>query len=91
MQTKLKFALDEHNNPIIKFQLADNPDEDLRDDVARRFFEALGHSSSWLRIQFNATYPLGGTISPVPPSDLEKTSKEMAGLVMTTTAKTFSS
>jgi len=43
--------LDELNNPIIRLEVATNSD-DLRDKVAKRFTEALGHTSHHCSIKF---------------------------------------
>jgi hypothetical protein len=54
MQSRLQFDIDEQNNPIILFSvsigLSDIPD--VRDKVAKRFFEGLENTSSVVQVIF---------------------------------------
>lgn len=51
MKSKLKFSLTSDNQPCIRFEIT-RDDDDLRDEVARRFFEALGFTSNTLVVFF---------------------------------------
>ena len=73
MQSRATFDLDVSNYPIIKAQIISTLD--VRDKIAKRFIEALGHASQWCII-----LPISDTeymISPITPHELKEQAKQM--------------
>lgn len=73
MLSKSLFDLDHSNAPIIKAQILSSPD--VRDKIAKRFIEELGHLSKWCCIQ-----PISETdymISPIGPHELMVHAEDM--------------
>lgn len=48
MQSKATFDLDQSNNPGIRLEIISTPD--VRDKIAKRVIESLGHTSQWCEI-----------------------------------------
>lgn len=68
LQSKSVFDLDHSNNPIITLDVKSS--DDMRDKVAKRFIEALGHTSQWCEI-----LPNGETswiVYPIKPEELRQ-------------------
>lgn len=73
MQSRATFDLDVFNNPIIKVEISSTPD--VRDKIAKRFIENLGHASQWCNIT-----PSGDgeyLIWPIKPEELRKQAEYM--------------
>lgn len=73
MQSRATFDLDCSNYPVIRAEIISTPD--VRDKIAKRFIEALGHTSNWCII-----LPISDTeymISPLGPHELKEQAKQM--------------
>ncbi len=73
MQSRATFDLDHSNAPIIRTEIISTPD--VRDKIAKRFIEALGHTSQWCGI-----LPISETeymIFPIGPHELKEQAKQM--------------
>jgi len=77
MLSKATFDLDHDNNPVVKLQIISTTD-DVRDKIAKRFIEALGHESTWCQILSNGTNEY--TIWPIAPSELREQAQYMIRL-----------
>lgn len=70
--------------PVINVDLIES--DDVRDKLLKVFFEKLGHSSSWLkinvanRINSELFKKTNYTLTPIKPEDLDKESIEMSGM-----------
>jgi hypothetical protein len=66
MESKAMFDIDSSNSPVIKLEVKSTTD--LRDKVAKRFIEALGHESQWCEILSSGEGQY--TIFPLTPAEL---------------------
>ncbi len=55
MHSKLQFDIDEQNKAVISFKKSSDT-EDVRDKMAKRFFESVDHNS-FLRLEYDHTEP----------------------------------
>lgn len=60
------FDLCHNNTPVVLLETVSSPD--VRDKIAKRFVEALGHTSQWCEIL--PTGENGWIIFPISPSEL---------------------
>jgi hypothetical protein len=73
MQSRATFDLDHSNAAIIRAEIIATPD--VRDKIAKRFIESLGHTSQWCGI-----LPISETeymIFPIGPHELKEQAKQM--------------
>lgn len=73
MQSKATFDLCHSNTPVILVETAST--SDVRDKIARRFIEKLGHVSQWCEILPTADNQY--VIFPLAPSELRKQAEYM--------------
>ncbi len=73
MQSRATFDLCHQNTPVILVEIASTPD--VRDKIARRFIEKLGHTSQWCEIL--PTSDNQYIIFPLAPNELRKTAEYM--------------
>lgn len=66
MQSRATFDLDESNYPVVKLEITSS--SDVRDKLAKRFIELLGHASQWCQIIQNNDGQY--TIFPIKPEEL---------------------
>lgn len=73
MQSKSFFDLDHSNAPVMRVQIIST--SDVRDKIAKRFIESLGHTSQWCGI-----LPINETewmIYPIGPHELKEQAQFM--------------
>jgi hypothetical protein len=73
MQSNAMYDLDASNNPILKLQVISSTD--VRDKIAKRLIESLGHISRWCLI-----VPSGESeyiIFPLQPQELREQAAQM--------------
>lgn len=73
MQSKAWFDLDSHNNSILELAIVST--EDVRDKIARRFVEPLGHLSTFCEIYCNSSSQY--VVFPIHPRDLRDRAAKM--------------
>lgn len=73
MQSKAMFDLDSHNNPVIDLSIVSSGD--VRDKIAKRFIEQLGHLSTFCEIYGNESS--GYSVFPINPRDLRDRASRM--------------
>lgn len=84
MESRASFDLDHSNSPVIRTNIKSSPD--VRDKIAKRFIEALGHTSQWCGI-----LPLGETeymIYPIGPHELKEQAQFMLNRALELEQKT---
>lgn len=73
MESRATFDLDHSNSPVIRAEIKSSLD--VRDKIAKRFIEALGHNSQWCGI-----LPISETewmIYPLAPHELKEQAQFM--------------
>jgi hypothetical protein len=82
MKSKVQFDIDQTGNPVVSMRV--EVTDDVRDKLAKRFIEKLGHDSALAVISFRPD-PIEGVsdavINPVPPVDIFSTNDEIRKLL----------
>jgi hypothetical protein len=82
MKSRISIKVDfEKNTPYILVE--DSPSTDTRDELISAFFEKLGYTSSWCRVEFMSYESHSDRrvkIYPITPQELGKEAEQMAGL-----------
>lgn len=74
MESKAMFDLDSYNIPILKLDIRSTPD--VRDKIAKRFIEALGHNSQWCVIL--KTGETEWQVWPLKPEELRQAAQYLS-------------
>lgn len=73
LQSKSVFDLHYDNSPIIRLEVKSS--DDVRDKIAKRFIESLGHASQWLEIVKSGD--TGWVVFPIAPQELRRLAARM--------------